>query len=209
MIELVFVHAIILNIWLPFGPAVCACRSSAVAYPLTRLSRPHWCRIRSGERVSVIYSFEIPGFNNRESWSPLDVLYHCLAHTQCKLIVVDSERADRLEPVVQKLAADAGTTGFLVLEAHEGKGKWNGMQTWEEALKAYKGDPQNILNTDPGIIHEDNATILFTSGALSRWYVSCPNSHAPIGTTGLPKGVLSTQRQWLTNVLNVRSLLFI
>ena len=49
---------------------------------------------------------------------------------------------------------------------HEGKGNWNGMQTWEGALKAYKGDPQNILATDPGIAPEDNATILFTSGML-------------------------------------------
>ncbi len=96
------------------------------------------------------------------------MLHHCLAQTQCKLIVVDSERADGLEPIAQKLASDAGTTGFLVLEAHEGKGKWSGMQIWEEALKAYTGDSQSILTTDPGITPEDNATILFTSGVLSR-----------------------------------------
>lgn len=145
------------------------CSSVPRVYPLTCLSRPHWCCVRSGKRVGVIHSFEITGFNRRIRWSPLDVLHHCLAHTQCKLIVVDSERANRLEPVAQQLAADAGTTGFLVLEAHEGKGKWNSMQTWEEALKAYKGDPQSILTTDPGIAPEDNASILFTSGVLSRW----------------------------------------
>lgn len=80
--------------------------------------------------------------------------------------MVDSERADRLEPNVSKLVADAGTTGFLVLEAHEGKGKWSGMQTWEEALNGFDGDSQSILTSDPGIIPEDNASILFTSGML-------------------------------------------
>ncbi|KAF5363672.1 hypothetical protein D9756_000643 [Leucocoprinus leucothites] len=120
------------------------------------------------------------------AWLPLGTLYHCLAHTQCKLIVLDSERADRLESIVSKLTTDAGTNGFLVLEAREGKGKWTGMVTWEDALTNYKGNPQNIMTNDPGIIPEDNASILFTSG-----------------TTGMPKGVLSTQRQWLTNAANV------
>lgn len=103
---------------------------------------------------------------------PLDVLYHCLAHTQCKLVVVDSERADRLEPSAPKLIADVGTTGFLVLEAHEGKGRWKGMRTWEEALNSYGGNSQSILVSDPNILPEDNASILFTSGMLDwLWFV--------------------------------------
>jgi len=95
-----------------------------------------------------------------QSWLPMDVLHHCLTHTQSKLIVLDPERADRLEPIASRFTA--GTTGLLVLEA--GKGKWNHMVTWDDALANYKGNFQNILTDDPEIVPEDNASILFTSG---------------------------------------------
>ncbi|KAF7332195.1 Long-chain-fatty-acid-CoA ligase [Mycena kentingensis (nom. inval.)] len=50
---------------------------------------------------------------------PSAPLVHCLTHTQCKVIVLDSERADRLESVVAKLHA-----AILVIE--DGKGRWKG-----------------------------------------------------------------------------------
>jgi acyl-CoA synthetase (AMP-forming)/AMP-acid ligase II len=115
-----------------------------------------------------------------------------------------------LESSISKLITDVGATGFLVLEAHEGKGKWNGMQTWKDAMTNYKGTSQSILTNDPGVVPEDGASILFTSGTSlanpARFpYYYCSLSHASsTGTTGLPKGVLSTQRQWLTNAANVR-----
>jgi acyl-CoA synthetase (AMP-forming)/AMP-acid ligase II len=117
---------------------------------------------------------------------PLAALHYCLAHTQCKLIILDAERADLLEPVSRKLAVEAGTQGFLVLECHEGKGAWEGMKGWDDVLSAYRGDATKLLQQELEVTPEDNATIIFTSG-----------------TTGLPKGVLSTQRMFLTNVLNV------
>ncbi|KAJ7283669.1 hypothetical protein C8J57DRAFT_1293235 [Mycena rebaudengoi] len=125
----------------------------------------------------------VPALTN--AWLPTDALHHCLVHTQCKLIMLDPERADRLEPVISKLSVAAGTAGVVVLESHEGKGNWNGMQSWDTVLKNYRGDPGKILQRDPEMVPEDNALIIFTSG-----------------TTGLPKGVLSTQRQFMTNILN-------
>ncbi|KAF7359761.1 Long-chain-fatty-acid-CoA ligase [Mycena venus] len=125
----------------------------------------------------------IPVLTN--AWLPILSLLHCLTITQCKLIVLDSERADRLEPEIKKFTKQARATGVVVLESHEGKGHWNGMQPWENVVKNYTGDPNKVLQNDPKIEHEDNCLIMFTSG-----------------TTGLPKGVLSTQRQYLTNILN-------
>ena len=60
---------------------------------------------------------------------------------------------------------EAGTTGVLVIEAHEGKGQWNGMKSWNNALDEYRGT--HIVTTDDSAVGpEDNASILFTSGAL-------------------------------------------
>ncbi|KAJ3515337.1 hypothetical protein NLJ89_g1824 [Agrocybe chaxingu] len=115
------------------------------------------------------------------AWSPLETLRYCIAHTECKLIIVDPERANLLEPISRKLVAEAGSTGILVLESQEGKGKWEGMTTWHAALNDYRGDPLKILTMDPKITPEDDATILFTSG-----------------TTGMPKADTSRLTLWLT-----------
>ncbi|KAJ7276361.1 hypothetical protein B0H12DRAFT_1084973 [Mycena haematopus] len=119
------------------------------------------------------------------AWLPMTPLIHCLNLTECKLIILDSERAERLEPEIKNLMKASRATGVVVLESHEGKGHWKGMQPWETVVKNYKGDPSKVLQNDPKIEHEDDCLIVFTSG-----------------TTGLPKGVLSTQRQFLTNTIN-------
>ncbi|KAG6874481.1 hypothetical protein C0995_010391 [Termitomyces sp. Mi166 len=117
------------------------------------------------------------------AWLPLEPLRHCLSYTGCKLILLDPERADRLAPAVSDLLRDTPVTGFLVFDDHN---RWQGMSSFRSALQRYRGDISDILATDPKITPEDNAVIMFTSG-----------------TTGLPKGVLSTQRQFLSNIPNV------
>ncbi|KAG6848941.1 hypothetical protein H0H93_012583, partial [Arthromyces matolae] len=121
------------------------------------------------------------------AWLPEEPLLHCLTHPECKLMILDPERAEKLEGVVDSLKTKAQCRGILVLNSQEGKGKWKGMECWDAKIAGYTGDTASI-RTGAGqeeILPEDNATILFTSG-----------------TTGMPKGVLSTQRQYLTNTFN-------
>lgn len=77
---------------------------------------------------------------------------------------MDPERADLMEPIVSRLADEIGTTGFLVLESHEGKGAWRGMENWAHVYESYRGETRRVLEQDPRILPEDNATIIFTSG---------------------------------------------
>ncbi|KAJ3516840.1 hypothetical protein NLJ89_g878 [Agrocybe chaxingu] len=120
------------------------------------------------------------------AWLPLDPLSHCVAHTKCKIVVLDPERADRLQSVIPKLLQETETTDFLVFDSLGPLRRWKQIHSFEESLRRYPDDGLDILNSAISILPEDNATIIFTSG-----------------TTGLPKGVLSTQRQFLTNVLNI------
>jgi hypothetical protein len=63
-----------------------------------------------------------------------------------------------------KKLIDAGVIAFLVMECHEGKGEWNGMQSWNSAVGNFKGADDKIIAQGPAILPEDNATIIFTSG---------------------------------------------
>ncbi|KAJ7462329.1 hypothetical protein B0H11DRAFT_2055212 [Mycena galericulata] len=123
------------------------------------------------------------------AWLPAQPLKHCLVNTQCKLLLFDPERADRLQSDIFNLRQGAGATGVLVFD---GKGEWSGMECLDSAINRCKAegrsvhDEATILDERIDIFPEDNATIIFT-----------------VWTTGLPKGVLSTNRQFLTNVINV------
>jgi long-subunit acyl-CoA synthetase (AMP-forming) len=132
------------------------------SYPF---SRPHWRSNCASQRVSQPTAMIIILFIDQpQSWSPLPVLRHCLIQTQCKLIIVDAERADRLEPIVSDFAKEAGPTGILILEAHDsGRGRWKGTRHWNQVLDEYTGS-LDAITVDPAVAPEDNASILFTSG---------------------------------------------
>ncbi|KAH8105970.1 hypothetical protein BXZ70DRAFT_406830 [Cristinia sonorae] len=117
------------------------------------------------------------------AWLPADPLLHCINKTENKLVFLDSERAERLEFAITGLKRD-GVAAVIVLD-HD-ISKWKGILGWNEFLSNRHTDPSKILSGDIQVGPEDDASIFFTSG-----------------TTGLPKGVLSTHRQFLTNLLNV------
>ncbi|KAK0442018.1 uncharacterized protein EV420DRAFT_1727700 [Desarmillaria tabescens] len=115
------------------------------------------------------------------AWLPLEPLQHCIALTKCKLVLLDPERANVIEPIIDHLKEITGTSGCIVMEEHEGKGVWTGMDNFGTVLSRSLANPETVLLDDPQISPEDDATLIFTSG-----------------TTGLPKGVLSSQRAFLS-----------
>ncbi|KAF9268898.1 acetyl-CoA synthetase-like protein [Marasmius fiardii PR-910] len=155
--------------------------------------------IRKGDRIGiccrncteylvVFWASQLLGavIVNVNAWLPLEPLAFCVTHTECKLLLVDVERADRLASSVDALLNSGYLSAILVITVNdqEGQREWQGMENFHSTLQA---NLSAIVNPIP-TVHlepEDNAVIMFTSG-----------------TTGLPKGVLSTQRQFLSNVLN-------
>ncbi|KNZ81035.1 2-succinylbenzoate--CoA ligase [Termitomyces sp. J132] len=119
------------------------------------------------------------------AWLPFDPLQFCLSHTDCRVVMLDTERAERLTPIALDRLRDRPSK-FLVFDEKMDINLWPGMSSFPATINGYKGGTADILAMDPQILPEDNALVMFTSG-----------------TTGLPKGVLSTQRQFLTNIPNV------
>ncbi|KAG5350344.1 hypothetical protein C0989_011408 [Termitomyces sp. Mn162] len=123
-----------------------------------------------------------------------------------KVVMLDTERAERLTPIALDRLRDRPSK-FLVFDEKMDINLWPGMSSFPATINGYKGGTADILAMDPQILPEDNALVMFTSGMGMSCFLQDANERANIsgwtGTTGLPKGVLSTQRQFLTNIPNV------
>jgi len=100
------------------------------------------------------------------AWLPLNVLEFCILNADCKVVVVDPERANVLERWATRVTADPKTCvqGVLVVRPLEGKNNgWKGIRSWDEAMESYKGDAESWKN-EADCVPEDDATIFFTSG---------------------------------------------
>ncbi|BGP37471.1 hypothetical protein JCM10450v2_001377 [Rhodotorula kratochvilovae] len=114
------------------------------------------------------------------AWLTPAAFHHCIAITEPTAILVDGERAEVLRPHVDALRK-GGCLTFLVARSAAPP---TGFEPFYAALKVHT--PTALPNTE--IKADDDAIIFFTSG-----------------TTSLPKGVLSTQRQYLSNRWNTAS----
>ncbi|GAA5907296.1 hypothetical protein JCM8208_007146 [Rhodotorula glutinis] len=111
------------------------------------------------------------------AWQTPEAFYHCVSITTPTALFVDAERAEVLQSRVPDLRSLGCRTFFVARSAAPPAG----FESFVEALKAQtSGDFPR-----PEILPEDDACIFFTSG-----------------TTSLPKGVLSTHRQYLSNMFN-------
>ena len=102
------------------------------------------------------------------SWLPLEPLSHCLIHTQCKIVIFDTERAQLIQPAVQKLRQDSEIQAFIVFD-DDGQNRndhWPGLLSFDQTLQQYHSDGTDVTPVDI-IKPEDNATIIFTSGLLT------------------------------------------
>lgn len=93
-------------------------------------------------------------------------LPYCIALAECKLLIVDAERADALEEWIGRGPKKTGVHSVLIIRSKDGKTKtrqWTGMKRWEDAMDAYTG-PTDIWRKEPDPRPEDDCVIFFTSG---------------------------------------------
>ena len=110
------------------------------------------------------------------SWLPLEPLSHCLVHTQCKLVIFDAERAQLIQPAVQKLREDSEIQAFIVFDDDQNNNNhWPGLLSFDQCLQQYHSDGTEAITSVDIIKPEDNATIIFTSGFLTPLLICMSN----------------------------------
>lgn len=100
-------------------------------------------------------------------WLPLDPLTHCLGLTNCRIVIVDPERADVIQVAAARIMRQTDIEAFLVLELGTRQWQWDEMDSFQRVLDDYTSDGMDVMRSPISITPEDNATILFTSGMYS------------------------------------------
>ncbi|KAG9050832.1 hypothetical protein FS837_001942 [Tulasnella sp. UAMH 9824] len=117
--------------------------------------------------VAVAINAWLPAHGNP---SPLK---HCIQHTQCKLLILDAERAEKLQHWICEMSAgfDNKLNGVLVVRHQEvdqrelRKDIWKSMHKWDQVMGEYKGSPEE-WKKEPECLPEDPCSIFFTSGTV-------------------------------------------
>lgn len=151
-------------------------------------ARSWWaCHLLGGIAVAV------------NAWLPPVAFFHCISITEPKVVIVDAERQALLGPRASELH-QSGCQGIFSVRT---KQRQEGVTPLEDALAQHRAQELPKLNLEPEVSPGVDPSRSEDMTDLER---SNPQDHATIfftsGTTSLPKGVLSTQRQFLTNRWN-------
>ena len=152
--------------------------------------------VRAGDRVAVsmrnypewVFSYwaivsigaACVGMN---AWWTTDEMEYGLADSRPKVLIADSERVERVVPILDRLRhGDGGQPMHLITVRHDGELP-EGASRWDEVI-----DPANAPDAlpDADIDPDDDACIFYTSG-----------------TTGFPKGAQLTHRGSVHNLVDL------